>query len=782
MEIKKSNFALGPLYYSLSFMAKVFQILIFSLLFTFSSFAQNFNGKILDKTNGIALENTLIINLKTLDTTFSDGNGNFKIKESGRFKVKRIGYNEEIVGIELSTFKIIELTSDPSQLNEVIITANHLPKSLKKSTASIEVINQSQIQRYNNADFSPILNSTPGIFMQSGALNTNRITIRGIGARNLFGTSKIRAYFKDIPLTNGSGETTIEDFELGSLSEIEIIKGATSSSFGAGLGGTILLKPKYNFGNSTKVSSEFTVGSFGLIKELTNLNIGLNKNAINFTHSITASDGYRDNNDYNRNTFTLSSKHILNAKNDISVLASFVNLKAFIPSSLNESDFKNSPSSAAFTWGRSKGFEDSDRGIIGITWTNQLNENFQQVTSIFTSFRSNYEPRPFNILSENSFALGLRSRLLGSTALFKKKLNFTIGGEYFKDNYNYKTFDNLYEDFEEGTGSIQGNELSDFKEKRSYYNLFFESDYELSSRTTFTFGINLNKTSYDLEDRFEVSNNNPDQSGEFKFKSIVSPKFGLSHALTDYMHLFSSISQGFSPISLSETLLPNGQINQNLKPETGWNYEIGSRGLLAKGKLQYGISVYRLNISNLVVSRRTAQDEFIGINAGKTRHDGLELKLDYSVVSSDKLKINTYSNYTLNNFKFDEFVDEDSNFSGNDLTGVPSQVFNLGIDYSFNFGLYGNFNYRYVGEIPITDSNSLYSDAYGITYAKIGYEKAFGDHFSLNFSFGVNNLFDTTYASQILVNATGFNGAAPRYYYPENPINYYAAIRLNYVF
>lgn len=762
-------------------MLKALAILFATFIFTSGMLAQNYNGKILDNTKGIPLQNVTIINIKNLDTTFSDSNGNFKIKESGKFKIERFGYLKKIVNVDISNYIIIELIGDPLQLNEVIITTTHLPKSLKRSTASIEIIGQNDILGYNNADFSPILNNEPGIFMQSGALNTNRITIRGIGARNLFGTSKIRAYFKDIPLTNGSGETTIEDFELGSLSEIEIIKGATSSSFGSGLGGTILLKPKYNF-NHTKVSSEFTVGSFGLLKKLSSLNIGLKKNAINFTHSITKSNGYRDNNDYNRNTFTISSKQILNAKNDISVLASFIKLKAFIPSSLNESDFENKPSAAAFTWQRSKGFEDSDRGIVGITWTLQHNKSLQQVTSIFTSFRNNYEPRPFNILSENSLAYGIRSMLLGSTRLFKKKLNFTIGGEYFKDNYKYKTFENLYENFEDGTGSVEGDELSNFKEKRSYYNLFLESDYELSSRTTFTFGINLNKTSYDLEDRFEVSENNPDQSGEFKFKTIVSPKFGISHALTDHIHIFSSISQGFSPISLSETLLPNGQVNQDLKPETGWNYEIGSRGLLAKGKLQYNISVYRLNISNLVVSRRTAQDEFIGINAGETRHDGLELKLDYNGLSSDKIKINNYINYTLNNFKFDEFIDGDSDFSGNDLTGVPSQVFNLGVDYSFNFGLYGNFNYRHVGEIPITDSNSLYSDAYGITYAKIGYEKAIGDNFNLNLNFGINNLFNTTYASQILINATGFNGSAPRYYYPGNPLNYYTSIRLNYVF
>ena len=42
--------------------------------------------------------------------------------------------------------------------------------------------------------------------------------------------------------------------------------------------------------------------------------------------------------------------------------------------------------------------------------------------------------------------------------------------------------------------------------------------------------------------------------------------------------VFATISHGFSPPKLEETLLPDGLINDEIEPETGWNYEIGSRG------------------------------------------------------------------------------------------------------------------------------------------------------------------------------------------------------------
>jgi iron complex outermembrane receptor protein len=56
-----------------------------------------------------------------------------------------------------------------------------------------------------------------------GALNTNRITIRGIGARTL-GTTRIKTYLDNIPLTNPEGESSIEDIDLETIGKIEIIK------------------------------------------------------------------------------------------------------------------------------------------------------------------------------------------------------------------------------------------------------------------------------------------------------------------------------------------------------------------------------------------------------------------------------------------------------------------------------------------------------------------------------------------------------------------------------
>lgn len=756
-------------------------VLVFVILPIQTIFAQDaFKGKVIDIENGTALTDVSITSTTDNQSYVSNSQGEFTVSKSGNYIFKKMGYYPLEITIN-QNYQIVQLSINPSELNEVVINANQLPKRLKTATGTVNVISSADIERANTTNIAPTFNRVPGVLMQTGALNTNRITIRGVGSRNLYGTAKIRAYFKDIPLTNGSGETNIEDFELTSIARMEIDKGA-SSIYGAGLGGTIHLTPQNAYLNQTTANGEFMFGSFGLHKEVINLNHGSAKNSFRAIYSNTHSDGYRENGQYDRQTFTLNTNHFLSEKDELTFLMSYVDLFAYIPSSISESAYLNNPSSAAFTWKQAKGYEDSQRGIFGLSWNHEYNDNLKQSTSVFTSFSNSYEPRPFDILEEDLFAIGLRTRLIGNTKLFDNNLTWTLGGEVFKDNYKYGTYANLYEDYPAGTGSVQGNRLIDFKENRSYFNIFLESNYSLTDKTTVTLGLNYNQTSYDLDDRFLVTEDDPDQSGSYKFNGMLSPKLGISHLVTDNIAVYSDISHGFSPITLAETLMPDGQINQDLKPETGWNFEVGTRGSIIQNKLFFNLALYRLDIKNLLVSRRTALDQYIGINAGRTQHDGLELALNYNILTSEAFSLGSFVSYSLNDYKFKEFVDDTNNFSGNDLTGVPSDVFNAGIDFNTKIGFYGNINFQYVGSMPITDSNSLYSDNYKLTNLKVGYRLNITDKLRTNIFYGLDNIFDEKYASQILINATGFGSTPARYYYPGNPVNYYAGINVNYNF
>ena len=107
---------------------------------------------------------------------------------------------------------------------EEIVLISHAKKN------AIGITNSSSISSEVFETFSPLeitnsINQIPGLYALSGAINTNRITIRGVGARTPFGTDKLRMYFNNIPVTNGTGTSNIEVFDLENLSTIEVIKG-----------------------------------------------------------------------------------------------------------------------------------------------------------------------------------------------------------------------------------------------------------------------------------------------------------------------------------------------------------------------------------------------------------------------------------------------------------------------------------------------------------------------------------------------------------------------------
>jgi len=742
---------------------KVIIILIFLVTQVISG-QFHLSGVVIDHSTLAPIEGANILDLSTAKEIISDHLGHFKLVTSGnRIKISFSGYQAQQITISKDEFITISLIPNMNQLQEVVINSQSIPTQQKHASDAVSILTHQEIVRGNGIELHPILNKVPGVFMQSGTLNTNRITIRGIGSRNLFGTANIRAYFGDIPLTDGNGESSIEDLELATVSRIDIHKGPSSSSYGVGLGGTIILRPDFIKNQSIETSLSSSLGSYGLLRNVAKIGLGTKNADLTIVYSDNRSDGYRDNNAYKRNTLTVTSALHSGEKNTFSLLASYVDLNAGIPSSLNQEDFDNSPRDAAFTWGRSQGFEDVRYGILGFTWTHNYNKSLSQHTSLFTSFRNNYEPRPFNILEEKSNAFGIRSRIVGNSEIFNSPLKWTFGGELFFDFYAGKTFENLYEDFPIGTGSVAGNQISDLDEKRNYYRL--------------NFGIHLNQTFFDIDDNFLQ---NGDSSGTFDFDPIVSPKLGANYTLNTHFIFFGNIAHGFSTPTTSETLLPDGEFNPNIKPEIGWNYEIGSRYKFLDDNLFGSISVYSLRVKNLLVSRRTEEGAFFAINAGKTIHNGIETALNYKFFKTDKTHFSLFTNTTINYFKFEDFVDLDNDFSGNDLTGVPSYVINAGIDVTSTKGFYGNLVFQTVGKTPANDQNTVYNNTYELLHGKIGFRYILGKHFFIDHFIGANNILDTKYASQLQINARGFGGNAPRYFYPGLPFNMYGGLNIKY--
>ncbi|MFV8341979.1 TonB-dependent receptor family protein [Flavobacterium sp. XS2P39] len=672
-----------------------------------------------------------------------------------------------------------QIQKDTITLSEIILQASPIKISIQNTAAAVSFIERTDLNKNDGVILTSVLNKIPGVYMQQGSLNTNRITIRGIGARSQFGTNKVKAYFEDIPLTSGEGETVIEDIDLETIGSIEIIKGPNSTGFGSGLGGVLHLVARETPLRESFGKSVTTYGSFGLIKQ--SLTAGFSDAKANLFSSYThiQNEGFRANSAYDRKSFNLHGKQKLNAKGSLTYLGVFTRLKAFIPSSLNENDFRDHPEKAAATWAAAKGNESSDKFQMGIGYGHQFSEKWSAKTVVFAHLKKANEDRPFDILKEKTNSLGFRSTINYKTSLFSMPFEASIGTELLSEKYVFSLFENLYVS-QPGQGSIAGAEFSTIKQNRNYTNYFLQVELQFLKTLFLESGLALNTTKYSLEDVFK--NNTVNQATAGTFGKVWSPRLGLSYKVAEGKNIYTSISKGFSVPSVAETLTPEGQINTNLKPEIGWNYEVGLKGNWLSNNLYTELIFYSTQITNLLVARRIAEDQYVGINAGESSHIGIEFFTNYRLLNNSKWQITPYFSGTVNNFKFKDFVDGDADYSGNSLTGVPDVQWNLGVDINTESGFSLNTSFRSVGKIPMNDQNSKYSDGYSLLDIKGTYTFKIHKFLKTELTTGINNALNTHYAASILPNAVSFGSTPPRYYYPGNPRNFYGGISVSYIF
>tara|TARA_R110002072_G_scaffold175538_3_gene331381 strand:+ start:11281 stop:13377 length:2097 start_codon:yes stop_codon:yes gene_type:complete len=673
---------------------------------------------------------------------------------------------------------VSQTVKDTTSLSEVVLLSTQINSTIQNKATSVSVISANDLMQSDGVILTSTLNKVPGVYMQQGAINTNRITIRGIGARSQFSTNRLKAYFNDIPLSNAEGETIIEDIDLEAIDRIEIIKGPNSTSFGAGLGGVISMYGKEAKAGNSYANANTTFGSFGLYKQTLSLGYGKQTGGIYANFSSLESDGFRENSSYDRKSFNLNGNYRLSEKETLSFIGIFTRLKAFIPSSLNEDDFEQRPEIAAPNWAAAQGFESYDKLLLGVGYRYLFSEKWNFSSSVFYNLKDAYEPRPFDILEEYTAGIGFRGRLNYKNQFLNFPYEVSLGTEVLFEDYTFSLIENLYQT-QPGQGSIAGETFAEVDQKRNYANFFLQMNTKLTEKLLLEKGISHNATRYTLKDVFQAGN--AAQDGAYSFNNVWSPSVGISYQLSKGKNIYTAISKGFSIPSVAETLTPDGEINTDLKPEIGTNYEIGFKMNWLSNALYTEMSLYSTQIQNLLVARRIAEDQFVGINAGESSHKGIEFFINYKLFSNAGFQLNPFLSGTITDFEFKDFEDGDSDFSGNELTGVPDFQWNFGIDFKSDLGFAFYGVYRNVGQIPLNDSNTIYSDSYQLVDVKTTYGFTIKKLFETHLFFGVNNLFDEKYAASILPNAVGFGNAPPRYYYPGNPRNFYFGLELNYL-
>jgi len=673
--------------------------------------------------------------------------------------------------ISLPSFAQDETSDSSKNLSEVIVKAFEQNRELKETPAAINFIAKPQLERYNNTNILPALNSTPGVRMEERSPGSYRMNIRGSTLRSPFGVRNVKIYFDQIPFTDAGGNTYLNQLSYYNFNSIEVIKGPGGSLYGAGTGGVILIHSQPEI---WKKGFDVTAlgGSYGLMNANVQARIGNEKfqNSLNFSHQT--SDGYRHHTNMRRDIGTWQTKIACGQKEELKFSILYGDMYYETPGALTKAEWNANPRAARPKAGAFPSADSAKAAIFqktflgGVTNHYKFSDHFDNTTSVYGAFSEVKNPTFRNYEKREEPQWGARTVFKWNKQVDQSLFQVIFGGEVQSGNFNTKTYTNVYGK----PGLLQTNDDI----RPSIYSIFAQADAHLPKDWNITIGLSTNQSSIKIN-RISVANFTP---VERKFKNELAPRFAVSKKVIENLWLYASASKGFSPPSVAEVLPSTTVISTDLQPEHGTSYETGIKSTWLKQRLYVEVNAFYYRLENAIVQRKDASNADYFTNAGSTKQRGIESQAKYRFFEQSSSFITTagiWISHTWNKFNYDEFKQSTTDYSGKQLPSVPPHTVATGLDIVTKQGLYSNLTYFYGDRIPLNDANTEFASSYNLLSERLGWKKSLSGKTLLDIFVGGENLFDVTYSLGNDINAAG-----GRYYNAAPGINFFGGVSLHF--
>ena len=650
-------------------------------------------------------------------------------------------------------------------LQDITVHTFYSQSRWRETPAAIALLSHEELNRLAPNSMVSIFNTQPGIRMEERSPGSYRFSIRGSLLRSPYGVRNIKIYWNNLPLTDATGNTYLNLVDLQQITTAEILKGPAASIYGANTGGVVLLNTYSNAGKP-QAQATITGGSYGLLHQSLGITLPNKKGNVQIRQVHQQSDGYRQQSALRKDVLHVTGLQSLR-KHQLNWMAFYTDLHYETPGGLTEQQAAADPRQARPATATLPGAVQQQAGVYnktvyaGISDRVTLNQYWiaaLAVSGSHTAFRNpfitNYEQR-----SENNLAV--QARLTYQKNWKATRLEWVNGTEW---QYNHSHIDNY-----DNNGGSKGN--VQYMDKVSIRQWFVFTQAQLSYRQWMVqAGASINRQGFDFTRLTENTGLQKANTG-----TVVIPRLAVNYTLSKDIALYASASKGFSPPTLAEIHPADGNFYTDLAPESGWNYEMGVKGLLLKNRLQFDIALYDFRLRNAIVRRNNAAGQEYFVNAGGTKQQGVEASVQYKMLQRHKGLLSQWvvqAAYAYQPYRFTNYTVANTDHSNNQLTGVPRQLLSAGMVMLFAQKLELNVQYNYTGKLPVNDANDAFATDYHLLQAKLAYPLVIGK-LSCRFFAGADNLLNERYSLGNDINAVG-----RRYYNPAAARNYYGGIRV----
>ncbi|HEY4876375.1 MAG TPA: TonB-dependent receptor [Puia sp.] len=660
-------------------------------------------------------------------------------------------------------------SSDVKTLNEIVIKAYEQNRKLIDVAAPVAVTGQAQLNRFNNMSILPALNITPGVSMEERSPGSYRLNIRGSSLRSPFGVRDVKIYLNDVPLTDPSGNTYLNQLSFYNFQSAEIIKGPAGSLYGANIGGAMLIHTMPNVWNDG-ATLDYSFGSFATNNFDANIRFGNDDHQNIFNYSHQTSNGYRQQTQMHRDVLSWENALKVTDKQTLHAFVYYGDLYYQTPGALTKAQFDSSASQARPGAISAQAAIFQKTIIAGFSNEYHFCDNWQNTTAVYGAYTDFINPglRVYELRKEPHF--GGRTVFQYKKQIDETVLQLNFGAEAQKGFFNTRDYGN-------NKGVADSLETDDDINLWQYM-IFAQADLKFKNGWIITVGGSLNKSSLQFVNLFtRPSSNATTQTRTFENK--LPPHVGILKKITEAISIYANVARGFSTPTSAELLRSDGVLGPNLQPEDGMDYELGMRGSLFGNKLYFDISGFFFHLHNTIVQRIDTNGIYSYVNAGSTKQNGIESYISYELADNANKFINSskiFVSYAWHDFHYGSFKQVNSDFSGNNMPGVAQNVVVTGFDINSKIGFYANLTYTYTSKIYMNDANTDVANSFNLFGARIGYRKIFPAKFKIEIFAGADNIFNTKYSL-----GNDINAAAGRYYNAAALRNYYAGVILNFL-
>jgi iron complex outermembrane receptor protein len=673
-----------------------------------------------------------------------------------------------------------QASADP--VENIVVRAQRVPERALSVPAAVSVVDRESIQlARQQLTLGESLVAVPGVFTQNrqNFAQDLRISIRGFGARARFGIRGIRVILDGIPTTLPDGQGQIDTIQLPTAGRIEVLRGPSASLYGSAAGGVIRIETE-PVPAVPRVEARALGGRYGYqqydAKAMGPAGpVGL---LVGLSRQVKA--GYRDQSRVESNLLNARMRWEPDAASELTAYTHFLyGPIADDPGGLSAAQVARDPRQSQTCNAILDAGERVNQVGGGVRYRRAFGDRNETTAVGWAGWRD----------FSNRLAFG-NACLGGGPGGSAGTLDRVFGGANLQHVYSgdllslpnrlmagvQVEFQRDARDARELFPTMLGATTLDQDEDVTGLRFYVQDDWTLPADLEVGASVGFDALRYEVDDLLPPTAGDVDDSGRLDFDAW-SPAATLRWSPREALNLYGRVSTSFEPPTTTELrrLDGGGGFDPTLEPQRAVNYEVGAKGLLP-GRLRYELAVYYVETEDEILRIQIAGDDRFR-NAGRTGRVGVETGLHWR----PRPAITFTAAYTFSDSEFLEHFSLDglSDFSGNQVPGVPEHTLYAAIQLDHASGAFASLEGRYVGAFYADDANQVRTDSYGVLDLRVGWRLERG-RLRLVPQVGVNNMLDEPYIDYV---RTGERATpASRIFEPAPGIEVYGGLSVAWTF